>query len=673
MPPRRRTATLLGAVAGLLAALPAVASAALPDLVSEPTGPPYVEEYHDGRLLLRFDGFVTNRAGAGALEIRSSDPDARGFMRSVSQFRDMSSPGVGGVAQAPPAGTAPTVVFEANDDHNHFHLKDAAEYSLWTADERAEVAVAQKTEAGFCIEDSDPAGGAYSTGSHNFCWQDHETLGQSVLVTGISPAFRDVYHSGLAFQWVDISNVAPGDYRLAARVDPRNVIAERDEGNNGRVFSDAVVPGHRAQPVSAPQSDGEPVTVTLASEAFGNYGSRVYRIVSPPEHGSLDRAVGEDIAGSAIEYTPEPGYRGSDRFTYVAVDTTSAYPATPPEAVATIEGESVAVAIGGAPAELVAGLGAQLSATVANGPDEVTWSVDGVAGGSTASGTITAQGLYVAPASPPPGGRVTVRATSTADPRAHAEASIRIIPAPAIVGAPAQTCAEVPTRREATGTDRVTRSARQLLINQRISQAAVRRAGAIEAWLGAGVQGRDLCGGAIGAAQLGPGVVSDRSPSPRTLVPASPRPLPAGSARTAGGGRVTLSARQMLINQRISQAAIRRLNGLRTRLDRGLTGGDVAVGAVAPGKLAADLRIVAADPSVARPPASRTRIAAPRPKGGRAEVTVTARQFRINQRIAQAAVRRSNALGDELRAGLTGRHFAPGTVVAVNLSPEARP
>ncbi len=52
---------------------------------------------------------------------------------------------------------------------------------------------------------------------------------------------------------------------------------------------------------------------------------------------------------------------------------------------------------------------------------------------------------------------------------------------------------------------------------------------------------------------------------------------------------------------------------------------------------------------------------------------LTRRQLVINQRIAQAAVRRANALSDELRAGLAGRHFARGTVVARNLAPEARP
>ena len=91
----------------------------------------------------------------------------------------------------------------------------------------------------------------------------------------ITEGFRDVYESDLTYQWIDISNVQPGRYALAGRVDPRNVILERDEGNNGYAFRDepVVVAGHLAQPVSARQTGG-PVTVTLQAQTFGSPGAR---------------------------------------------------------------------------------------------------------------------------------------------------------------------------------------------------------------------------------------------------------------------------------------------------------------------------------------------------------------------------------------------------------------
>ncbi len=54
-------------------------------------------------------------------------------------------------------------------------------------------------------------------------------------------------------------------------------------------------------------------------------------------------------------------------------------------------------------------------------------------------------------------------------------------------------------------------------------------------------------------------------------------PPPSGGVRTASGAtsaRVTLSTRQLRINQRISAAAVRRANALQDRLAAGLTGDD---------------------------------------------------------------------------------------------------
>ena len=79
-------------------------------------------------------------------------------------------------------------------------------------------------------------------------------------------------------------------------------------------------------------------------------------------------------------------------------------------------------------------------------------------------------------------------------------------------------------------------------------------------------------------------------------------------------GRVRLAAAQLRINQRISQAAVRRVNAVRARLD----------GRPAP---------------------------AARPAGSGRRVRLSAAQLRINQRISQAAVRRVNAVMRELGLG----------------------
>jgi hypothetical protein len=113
--------------------------------------------------------------------------------------------------------------------------------------------------------------------------------------------------------------------------------------------------------------------------------------------------------------------------------------------------------------------------------------------------------------------------------------------------------------------------AQQLLVNQRIAQAAIRRLGALQAK----VDG-----------------------------------VPAPSGDDGRVGRVGLSIRQMRINQRISQAAVRRVNALTALVD--------------------------GEPEPSTP--SRD--------GGR--LTLSARQLLINQRISQAAIRRVNALAERV-------------------------
>jgi len=229
-------------------------------------------------------------------------------------------------------------------------------------------------------------------------------------------------------------------------------------------------------------------------------------------------------------------------------------------------------------------------------------------------------------------------------------------------------CLGLATAPAATGDDRaVALSAAQLRVNQRIGQAAIRRLNAVEAWLEAGIQARDLCGGAIGASKLAGGIVSSEAPSD-LAEPSIPEPRPVVVAPAGEeGGQVRLSAEQLQINQRIYQAAIRRAEGLEKRLARRLTGAELAAGALTQEKLHPRLRILSAAQAAFEPAPSRTHIAGRRAGAGDA-IRLSAAQLRINQRIAQAAVRRANALVARLEAGLTGEAFADRSITARNLA-----
>ena len=112
----------------------------------------------------------------------------------------------------------------------------------------------------------------------------------------------------------------------------------------------------------------------------------------------------------------------------------------------------------------------------------------------------------------------------------------------------------------------------QLRINQRIASRAVRRANALVARLDGGLSGGDVRDGAVEPRHIAVTIAIDglvpaaASPPTRTVVaPATPDPE----------ARFTLSAEQLRINQRIGQAAIRRLNDVRSRLLDGISGDDL--------------------------------------------------------------------------------------------------
>lgn len=447
---RRRIGGLFIGAAAAAASLPIVGAVGaptvvLPDLVADPPEragaayPPENYTYPDGTqaLLLRFDGYIHN-AGAGPLEMRGSNRSGAS-MTTVSQY---AQPAAGGalVPVASPGGP-PRISYDAGDGHNHWHLAAAARYSLWNSGKTAEVAPAMK--AGFCLEDTQrretngPATAVYTDGGVRFCQQNNPTTASVFM--GTSAGWRDLYHRNLAYQWVDVSTVQPGQYWVAAEVDPTNVVSEANEGNNTRAFSREVstVPGYWATAVNAGTLPaGQASTVTLASQAFGSPGARRFAISTLPAKGTLSvggtaLARGAVITGSTVTYTPISGATGADSFDFTAYDSTSQFPRQPAAASVSLtvgtQPAQTAVAVSGAPASMAVSTSAQLTATVTNGSGATAWSVNGVAGGNATVGTVGASGLYTAPSAVPAGGSVTVRATNNG---AFDEKTIRITATP---------------------------------------------------------------------------------------------------------------------------------------------------------------------------------------------------------------------------------------------------
>lgn len=403
----------------------------LPDLVGF-TGRNFttMEVGFAGRTMLvySFDGIVGN-AGTGPLDIFGNP-----------QLSDPSDPESHDVWQRTWDGTSwtnvtkPPIRFEAADGHNHFHLMELARYGLHDIDSDAMIAPSHKV--GFCFLDSQPlafwSGGKSFEGAaqigdasprpyaafnrtESYCRAG--TPHAEALHMGISPGWGDLYAETLSLQWVDISNVAPGRYRLSSLMDPNDVIVESDETNNGPVFAEdtMTVRGYNAAPVQA-DSNGEPVAIALASESFGRgMPEPTYTIVRAPEGGTLDVPLGEPLTSATVTFTPDPGFSGHATFDYSARTTGSPYPFNPTAATATIAvntTESASLTIAGFRPVVDAGGGIDLSIHDPADPESelagAVWAVNGVEGGDGVLGTITPSGFYQAPVGE---GRVLVSAT----------------------------------------------------------------------------------------------------------------------------------------------------------------------------------------------------------------------------------------------------------------------
>jgi|SRR5688572_12793052 len=110
--------------------------------------------------------------------------------------------------------------------HGHYHLKGLATYRLLTLSGRQ---VARTYKQGFCLRDDQPKGPYRGPAKYTCDYQ------------GISAGWQDVYDASLDCQWVDISGVVPGTYRLEITVNPNRRFAESNYSNN-RIIIRVVVP-----------------------------------------------------------------------------------------------------------------------------------------------------------------------------------------------------------------------------------------------------------------------------------------------------------------------------------------------------------------------------------------------------------------------------------------------
>ncbi len=108
--------------------------------------------------------------------------------------------------------------FEFAECHGHYHFLGFARYRLLDL-QGGVAAVGRKVS--FCLLDSERWNLAASPSSKFTC-----------DAQGIQEGWSDIYDSGLEGQWVDITDVAAGEYVLEVTMNPDHVLLEGDYTNN---------------------------------------------------------------------------------------------------------------------------------------------------------------------------------------------------------------------------------------------------------------------------------------------------------------------------------------------------------------------------------------------------------------------------------------------------------
>src|SRR5664279_146191 len=200
------------------------ASDLLPDLVMLPLEAFHLT-YEDNGKVLRFSADLMNM-GDGPLDmtgVRSSvtDPDLKvtqTILRSDGSQRTVN--------------TGAVMRYSALDGHDHFHVQDYERYQLRPAGENA---WRGSHKEGFCLRDDANLAGKHASRYPDVdfdCGEDEKDTAVQVR-EGQTEGWVDVYDWYLPGQFIELDGLSlPGDFCVAADVDPQQHLTEATRSNN---------------------------------------------------------------------------------------------------------------------------------------------------------------------------------------------------------------------------------------------------------------------------------------------------------------------------------------------------------------------------------------------------------------------------------------------------------
>ena len=237
--------TLLAVALGPAAVARATTSRArLPDLAMLPPFNFHIERSDTDRKLLRFSTVSVN-VGEGPFRIYGSAMDGHADIGEILGVVQWIKHEDGSWTERE---TTAHMTW-SGDGHDHWHVIDYQRFKLVNVDDKV---LGNVAKTGFCAFDSWP----YT--SFKPTWFDADrsvcqtNAGGKVLM-GHSKGWGDIYRWNIAFQWIDISDLPDGTYKVRVVADPPFATGGRfkeSDDTNNRAWTKIRIDGQRVDVIA---------------------------------------------------------------------------------------------------------------------------------------------------------------------------------------------------------------------------------------------------------------------------------------------------------------------------------------------------------------------------------------------------------------------------------------
>ena len=233
-------------------------AALLPDLAVLPPRDFHIVVRDSGKKLLRFTTIIVN-IGRGPFQLSGFDDDGFAAKKDILAVNQQILEPDGTFSQHHTGAT----MFWSGDGHNHWHVTDLQVSKLQNLDDEE---LGSIKKVGFCFVDNLPYGSskpAYYTQAISIC----QTKANGRVPMGVSKNWGDTYPYTFKYQWVDITDLPNGDYRLRVFADPvgrpRRAVHRvgRDQQRRLGQDPDPGATGHRPEQEPPPVALGKGATM----------------------------------------------------------------------------------------------------------------------------------------------------------------------------------------------------------------------------------------------------------------------------------------------------------------------------------------------------------------------------------------------------------------------------